>query len=47
VAKVTAAQGGLLNKRVAVLGDTLLTALGVTFHVHSEPAFAAFRCATK
>lgn len=47
VVKVTAPQGGLLGTEAAVQGETLLTALGIAFHVHSEPGFAAFRCTSK
>jgi hypothetical protein len=36
--------GGLLRRQVAVLGDTLLTTFGITFHVHEEPGSASFRC---
>lgn len=36
--------GGLLNRDVAVVGNQILTAFEVTFHVHGEPGSAAFTC---
>jgi hypothetical protein len=39
--------GGLLRRQVAVLGDTLLTTFGITFHVHEEPGSASFRCVAR
>jgi hypothetical protein len=44
VVKVDASFGGLLNKQVAVQGEVLLNTFELTFHVHSEPGLAAFRC---
>jgi hypothetical protein len=38
--------GGLLRRRVAVLGPTLLATYLLTFHVHATPGSAAFRCET-
>jgi hypothetical protein len=39
--------GGLLNKNAMVLGETLLTAVNVTYHIAREPAFATFQCARR
>ena len=44
VAKVSPTAGGLLRRSAAVAGSNILTALDITFHVHSEPGFAAFEC---
>ena len=36
--------GGLLRRRVAALGDSLLTTYLLTFHVHATPGSALFTC---
>jgi hypothetical protein len=36
--------GGLLRRRVAVLGESLLTTYLLHFHVHATPGSAAFKC---
>jgi len=36
--------GGLLRRRVAVLGESLLTTYLLNFHVHATPGSAVFRC---
>jgi hypothetical protein len=41
------ARGGILRRSVTVVGSKILTALEISFHVHSEPALAAFSCETK
>jgi hypothetical protein len=38
--------GGLLRRRVAVMGSSLLTTYLLTFHVHATPGSAAIRCET-
>jgi hypothetical protein len=37
--------GGLLRKRIVTVGNTLLTAYMLTFHVHATPGSATFTCA--
>lgn len=37
--------GGLLYRRSASLGEQVLVATSIVFHVHREPGLAAFRCA--
>jgi hypothetical protein len=37
-------RGGLLRARTAVMGNAILTAYQLTFHVHATPGSAAFVC---
>ena len=39
--------GGLLRKRVAVSGTSLLATYQLTFHVHATPGSTALTCAPK
>jgi|GEM_PF-5461061 len=38
------ARGGLLRRSAAVVDSGVFTAIDISFHVHSEPGFAAYNC---
>jgi len=44
IVEVTPEMGGLLGRTHAVSGADLLLTVGIQFHVHFEPGFAAFHC---
>jgi hypothetical protein len=44
VVELVPTSGGLLRRRIAVLGDDLASIFQITFHVHSETGTGAFRC---
>jgi hypothetical protein len=44
IVQVSPEMGGLLGRTHAVSGADLLLTVGIQFHVHFEPGFAAFHC---
>jgi hypothetical protein len=44
VVQIEPAMGGLLGRSHAVSGSDMLVSVGIQFHVHFEPGFAALHC---